>query len=79
MILHGLLEDCDAETLKIRMLTVRWYYKLSQWMTYPAMQNVITTRHILKHGNTETIFPEHSSMSIISNPSTQVDALCNVL
>lgn len=43
-------------------------------MAYPAEQNVIITRHILKHGDAGLIFPEHSSVSVIPHPSTQQDA-----
>lgn len=43
-------------------------------MAFPAEQNVIIMRHILKHGDAGLIFPEHSSVSVISHPSTQQDA-----
>lgn len=44
-------------------------------MANPAEQSVITMRHILKHGDAGTAFPEHSSMFAVSTPSAQLGAL----
>lgn len=48
-------------------------------MAHPAEQNFIIMRHILKHGDAGLIFPEHSSVSVISHPSAQLDAVCRSL
>lgn len=44
-------------------------------MEYPAEESIITMRHILKHGDAGTAFPEHSSMFVVSTPSAQLGAL----
>lgn len=48
-------------------------------MSYPAEQNVIIMRHVLKHGDAGMIFLDHSSVSVISNASTQQGAVFSVL
>lgn len=72
-------EDCDAKTLKILMFTVRWYYKLSPWWSNLLSRMSLLWGTSYDCDDSVTVFPEHSSGSIIANPSTQLDVLPNVL